>query len=94
MPDLTRPAGDSDFYFVPAEDPETAVQRNLELVKIRSPKRPTAALRLAFVVVERSVPWVCLDEKVSRHTQRNRRCFDNTVCRVEDYGVKREEALG
>ncbi len=32
-------AGESDFYFVPAEDPETAVQRILELVKIRIPKR-------------------------------------------------------
>ena len=39
MPDLSAPAGDSDFYFVPAEDPETAVQRILELVKIRIPKR-------------------------------------------------------
>ena len=29
----------SDFYFVPAEDPETAVQRILELVKTRIPKR-------------------------------------------------------
>ena len=27
MPDLNAPAGESDFYFVPAEDPETAVQR-------------------------------------------------------------------
>jgi exodeoxyribonuclease V alpha subunit len=25
MPDLSAPAGDSDFYFVPADDPETAV---------------------------------------------------------------------
>jgi exodeoxyribonuclease V alpha subunit len=39
MPDLTPAAGDSDFYFVPAEDPETAVQRILELVKTRIPKR-------------------------------------------------------
>ena len=39
MPDLGAPAGDSDFYFVPAEDPETAVQRILELVKTRIPKR-------------------------------------------------------
>jgi exodeoxyribonuclease V alpha subunit len=39
MPDLSAPAGDSDFYFVPAEDPEAAVQRILELVKIRIPKR-------------------------------------------------------
>jgi exodeoxyribonuclease V alpha subunit len=39
MPDLTAPAGDSDFYFVRAEDPETAVQRILELVKTRIPKR-------------------------------------------------------
>jgi len=39
MPDLSVPGGDSDFYFVPAEDPETAVQRILELVKTRIPKR-------------------------------------------------------
>jgi exodeoxyribonuclease V alpha subunit len=39
MPGLSAPAGDSDFYFVPAEDPETAVQRILELVKTRIPKR-------------------------------------------------------
>jgi exodeoxyribonuclease V alpha subunit len=39
MPDLSAPAGDSDFYFVPAEDPETAVQRILELVKTRIPRR-------------------------------------------------------
>jgi exodeoxyribonuclease V alpha subunit len=39
MPDLSAPSGDSDFYFVPAEDPETAVQRILELVKTRIPKR-------------------------------------------------------
>ena len=39
MPDLSAPARDSDFYFVPAEDPETAVQRILELVKTRIPKR-------------------------------------------------------
>jgi ATP-dependent RecD-like DNA helicase SH3 domain/UvrD-like helicase C-terminal domain len=32
-------AGDSDFYFVPADDPETAVPRILELVKTRIPKR-------------------------------------------------------
>ena len=39
MPDLNSPTGDSDFYFVPAEDPEIAVQRILELVKTRIPKR-------------------------------------------------------
>jgi exodeoxyribonuclease V alpha subunit len=39
MPGLSAPAGESDFYFVPAEDPETAVQRILELVKTRIPKR-------------------------------------------------------
>src|ERR1700688_175030 len=35
MPDLSAPAGDSDFYFVAAEDPETAVPRIVELVKTR-----------------------------------------------------------
>jgi exodeoxyribonuclease V alpha subunit len=39
MPDLSAPAGDSDFNFMPAEDPETAVLRILELVKTRIPKR-------------------------------------------------------
>ena len=39
IPDLSRPAGESDFYFVPAEDPETAAARVVELVKTRIPKR-------------------------------------------------------
>ena len=39
IPDLSRPPGDSDFYFVPAEDPETAAARIVELVKTRNPKR-------------------------------------------------------
>jgi exodeoxyribonuclease V alpha subunit len=39
MPDLNPPGAGSDFYFVPAEEPETAVSRILELVKIRIPNR-------------------------------------------------------
>jgi exodeoxyribonuclease V alpha subunit len=39
MPDLAAPAGDSDFYFVTADDPETAVTRIVELTKTRIPKR-------------------------------------------------------
>jgi exodeoxyribonuclease V alpha subunit len=39
MPDLAPPGGDSDFYFVPADDPETPVARILELEKRRIPKR-------------------------------------------------------
>ena len=39
IPDLSRPDGDSDFYFVPADDPETAAARIVELVKTRIPKR-------------------------------------------------------
>jgi exodeoxyribonuclease V alpha subunit len=38
-PDLARPEGDSDFYFVPADDPEAAVPRIVELVKARIPQR-------------------------------------------------------
>ncbi len=38
-PDLSRPEGDSDFYFVPADDPETAVRRIVELVQTRIPQR-------------------------------------------------------
>jgi exodeoxyribonuclease V alpha subunit len=39
MPDLARPEGYSDFYFVQADDSETAVPRIIELVKTRIPQR-------------------------------------------------------
>ena len=39
LPDLTKPDGESDFYFVPAEDPDQAVTRILDMVKNRIPKR-------------------------------------------------------
>jgi exodeoxyribonuclease V alpha subunit len=39
LPPLSRPEGESDFYFVQADDPETAVQRIIELVKARIPQR-------------------------------------------------------
>ncbi|HEY3939119.1 MAG TPA: ATP-dependent RecD-like DNA helicase [Bryobacteraceae bacterium] len=39
IPDISRPDGESDFYFVQADDPETAVSRIVELVKTRIPRR-------------------------------------------------------
>ena len=39
IPDLSTPAEDSDFYFVQAGDPDTAVSRIIELVTTRIPKR-------------------------------------------------------
>ena len=39
IPDLSPPGTDSDFYFVQADDPETAVGRIIELAKTRIPKR-------------------------------------------------------
>jgi exodeoxyribonuclease V alpha subunit len=39
IPDLSKPEGDSDFYFVQADDPETAVSRIVDLVKTRIPQR-------------------------------------------------------
>ena len=39
IPDLSPPGGESDFYFVAAEDHETAVSRIVELVKTRIPRR-------------------------------------------------------
>ena len=39
IPDLSKPDGDSDFYFVPADDPDIAVSRIVDLVKFRIPKR-------------------------------------------------------
>jgi exodeoxyribonuclease V alpha subunit len=39
IPDLSPPGTNSDFYFVQADDPETAVPRIIELVKARIPSR-------------------------------------------------------
>ena len=39
LPDLDRPEAISDFYFVPAGDPESAVPRIVELVGTRIPRR-------------------------------------------------------
>ena len=39
LPDLDRPEAISDFYFVPADDPESAVPRILDLVRTRIPRR-------------------------------------------------------
>ena len=39
IPDLSSPETESDFYFVQADEPETAVSRIIELVKTRIPKR-------------------------------------------------------
>jgi ATP-dependent exoDNAse (exonuclease V) alpha subunit len=39
IPDLGKPDAESDFYFVEAADPETAVPRIIELVKTRIPRR-------------------------------------------------------
>ncbi len=39
MPELERAAPESDFHSVPAADPETAVQRIVELVQLRIPRR-------------------------------------------------------
>jgi exodeoxyribonuclease V alpha subunit len=39
MPEFDRPEQNSDFYFLPAEDPEPAVGRIIELVKNRIPAR-------------------------------------------------------
>jgi exodeoxyribonuclease V alpha subunit len=39
IPDLRKPEGESDFYFVEADNPESAVSRIIELVKTRIPRR-------------------------------------------------------
>ncbi|MGR3594029.1 MAG: SF1B family DNA helicase RecD2 [Limimaricola soesokkakensis] len=39
IPDLTKPETETDFYFVPASDPEQAVARVVELVRARIPRR-------------------------------------------------------
>ena len=39
LPDLTRPETKTDFYFVPADSPEIAVPRLIEIVRERIPRR-------------------------------------------------------
>jgi hypothetical protein len=39
QPSGRKPEGESDFYFVEADDPEAAVPRIVELVKTRIPRR-------------------------------------------------------
>ena len=39
IPDLSKPEGESDFYFVQADDPESAVPKIVDLVKTRIPQR-------------------------------------------------------
>ena len=39
MPDQRKPYAESDFYFVEADSPETAISRIIELVKTRIPRR-------------------------------------------------------
>jgi len=39
IPDLSKPEGDSDFYFVQADEPEIAMSRIVDLVKSHIPRR-------------------------------------------------------
>lgn len=39
LPDLSKPDGDTDFYFVPADTPEIAVERLIHIVRERIPAR-------------------------------------------------------
>ncbi len=39
MPEMGRPEGETDFYFIPAETPEDAVRKIVELVRTRIPQR-------------------------------------------------------
>lgn len=39
LPDLARPESETDFYFVPADSPEIAVPRLIEIVRERIPRR-------------------------------------------------------
>ena len=39
LPEMGRPEGDSDFYFVRAEDPDAAMRKTLEIVRGRIPRK-------------------------------------------------------
>ena len=57
MPDLNPPGGDSDFYFVPADDPETAVPRITEWhfpgqASTGQPQPPLSGLSRRLVTVD------------------------------------------
>jgi exodeoxyribonuclease V alpha subunit len=46
IPDLNPPGTESDFYFVQADDPQTAIARIVELAKTRIPgSTPSATSR-------------------------------------------------
>jgi hypothetical protein len=82
MPGLSAPAGESDFYFVPAEDPETAFQCILEL-KAAS---PNALVQTRSATSKRALP----DEP------RRRRAFgqQRIASGVEPAGERKVERFG
>ena len=53
MLDFRKPKTESDFYFVEADDPETALARIVELVKTRIPRR------FGFDPIRSERPVVC-----------------------------------
>jgi exodeoxyribonuclease V alpha subunit len=63
IPDLSKPEGDSDFYFVSADDPETAVLRIIELVKTRIPQRfgldPVRDIQVLWRSGSTMAGWYC-----------------------------------
>jgi exodeoxyribonuclease V alpha subunit len=63
MPDLSAPETESDFYFVPADDPATAVSRIIELVKTR-------IIAIAVHNVSGRRRWSKLAERLRRASQR------------------------
>src|ERR1700682_685368 len=68
IPDLRKPEAESDFYFVEAEDPETAVARVIELVKTRIPRRfGLDPVRYVQVSLPRNPPmsWCCAPLRLS-----------------------------
>jgi hypothetical protein len=69
MPNLAPQTGDGDFYFVPADEPEAAVAKIVELARVRIPsfrtRRLAYALRLTvnlFVLVS---PQWCMKPRKS-----------------------------
>ncbi len=68
MPDTRPPAGDSDFYFVPAESAESAIRKTVEMVKNRIPNRfgldPVRDIQVLCPMNKGAVGSVALNESL------------------------------
>ncbi len=68
LPDLARPEGDSDFYFVRADTPEQAVRRTVQMVSARIHRRfgfdPVSEIQVLCPMIRGSVGTATLNAEL------------------------------